>query len=356
MKIDTSKNTGENKMLTLPQSSIGPNQASSTDVEDLTSISHLVGLIPFGQNQIQSFLEPTSILLTVNSPNSLAKPKEQSDRNEIDWDYVNVRALLQVVAGERRWRASGVYTQKVESGEWPESPKCKPGHIQAIVRELNDEAAAGVMLAENIHRKDINPMEECRAYLSRMERFGWSQERVAKEAKTNPTRVRNRIRLGLLADEIQELIAKGHFDLGWAEELVPLDHNRQRMVVAWIRDQKSYKPTRGQVTAQVSILLEQQSQEAMFDLNALFAPVAVEVAQDDKRVSDMLPDLGIPGLRLRTGKIGTVIDDYIALLIEQNRPLEARVVIHLWRHLMKSNFAQVYPWDSKALPLLERLR
>lgn len=267
-----------------------------------------------------------------------------------------LKEWFQIVAGERRWRASGVYTQKVMSGEWPESSKCKPGYIQAIVRELNDEAAAGVMLAENIHRKDINPMEECRAYISRMERFGWSQERVAKEAKTNPTRVRNRIRLAQLADDIQELIAKGHFDLGWAEELVPLDHNRQRIVVAWIRDQKSYKPTRGQVTAQVSILLEQQSQEAMFDMNALFSPVAVEVAQDDKRVSDMLPDLGIPGLRIKTGKIGTIIDDYIALLIEQNRPLEARVIIHLWRHLMKSNFAQVYPWDSKVLPMLEKLK
>ena len=65
----------------------------------------------------------------------------------------------QIVAGERRWRACKLLT-------WHEIP--------AIVRDLDDEAASAIMLAENIGRKDLNPIEEANAYHRRMDQFGWS--------------------------------------------------------------------------------------------------------------------------------------------------------------------------------------
>ena len=77
------------------------------------------------------------------------------------------RDRFQIVAGERRWRACRLLG-------WPTIP--------ALVREMDDETASGVMLLENVQRAELNPIEEARAYARRMARFGWDVDRVAAAA------------------------------------------------------------------------------------------------------------------------------------------------------------------------------
>ncbi|MBE2198114.1 MAG: ParB/RepB/Spo0J family partition protein [Anaerolinea sp.] len=262
----------------------------------------------------------------------------------------------EIIAGERRFRAVSLYTEKVAAGEWEESQRCKPGFITAIIRsDSDDDLALEIMLVENLQREDLNPMEEAWAYQKRME-AGWSKARLVQVAQTSYSRVNSRLKLLALAPEIQVLVRQGHLNLGYAEEISQLSHDGQRQVIQWLNRQ-TYAPARKHVMEYVGKLKEAEDSRPLFDFSSLFSASAVEAAETEgKRVSDILPPLeNLPNLPLRKGPIGQVIDAYIAELIAAEQYSEARVLMHLWRQLMKSNYAQVKPWDSKTLPLLTQL-
>lgn len=93
------------------------------------------------------------------------------------------------MAGERRWRAHKLLGRET---------------IAALMREMNDEQASGVMLLENIQRAELNPIEETRAYRKRMEQFGWDVERTSQAANVPLERVRLRLTLLDTVPEAQE--------------------------------------------------------------------------------------------------------------------------------------------------------
>lgn len=260
----------------------------------------------------------------------------------------------QIVAGERRWRAHGIYTEKVQSGEWPESTHCKPGYIWVIMRTLADEEASGIMLIENVQREDLDPMEEARAYQTRLDEHNWSATRIAKLVKKSVETVQGRLKLLKLSPELQVMISEGDLKTVYGEEISVLDFNRQTMVVAWLREQ-SYIPSRKHLARFVGQLLAEQAQDSLFDLNALFCATAVEAAQqEDRRVSDMLPLLAhLPPLPQTRGNAGLMVDAYIAQLLRSGYHDEATVLLDFWRKMMKCNRLQLSPWDSQVLPLLE---
>ncbi|HUT15496.1 MAG TPA: ParB/RepB/Spo0J family partition protein, partial [Anaerolineae bacterium] len=97
----------------------------------------------------------------------------------------------EIVAGERRWLACKLLT-------WHEIP--------AIVRDLDDEAASAIMLAENIGRKELTPIEEANAYRRRIDQFGWSETQVAGVAGVSLDLVRRRLSLLQLVPEAQTLV------------------------------------------------------------------------------------------------------------------------------------------------------
>ena len=158
----------------------------------------------------------------------------------------------EVVAGERRLRAIS------ELLGWSEAP--------CIVREMTDEEAAAIMLAENTGRVDLNPIEEARAYQARIAAYHWSIEDVATNAGVSVQMVKNRLSLLKLADDIQHLVANGHFPIGHAQLMSSLDHNRQRIALRVYREKAlafdAFKPV-------VSKLLEEQQQESLFNLDCL---------------------------------------------------------------------------------------
>jgi ParB/RepB/Spo0J family partition protein len=246
----------------------------------------------------------------------------------------------QIVAGERRFRVcSGILG-------WSEIP--------AIVRDLGDEQAAAVMLAENVHRVDLNPLDEARAYWKRMAQFGWSVAETARQANVGEGRVANRLKLLDLAPEIQHLVANGHLGLGFAQAMGKLDRNRQRIALAWLREQPA-TPTLNIFNRVVGELYEQQAQEAMFDLAALLRPqvVAAVEGSESSRLHELLPTLpGLPDLPTRLGGIGRLIDDYVAELLACGQAQAARVLMDFWVKAMRANYAQVNAFESKALAAL----
>lgn len=112
---------------------------------------------------------------------------------------------FQIIAGERRWRAS----QKAQLHEVP-----------VVVKELEDEAAMEIALIENLQRADLNPMEEAQGYQRLMEEFGHTQEKLAKSLGKSRSHVANMVRLLSLPASVQELVSTGLLSVGHARALI----------------------------------------------------------------------------------------------------------------------------------------
>jgi len=172
-------------------------------------------------------------------------------------------SAYQIVAGERRYRAIDEILQ------WPSIP--------AIIRDLDDEQASAIMLAENVARADLDPIDEACAYQNRIDNFGWSVKDCADKAGVSAVRVRFRLKLLTLRGDLQKLIRDDNLPLGYAQILADghLDANRQMIALAHLRDNPSPTPT--WFRRIVGKLVEDQDQESLFDTDAFF--VAQEIGE-----------------------------------------------------------------------------
>ena len=247
---------------------------------------------------------------------------------------------FEIVAGERRFRAVRDILQR--------------DTIDGIVRRLNDEQADGIMLAENVQRQDLNPIEEAHAYQKRINRHGWSVAETARQAGVSQGKVKGRLDLLSLVPEIQHLVATREIPISFGERMSVLDTNRQRILIARLRDLPSL-PTQRVLGGMVSELYEQQVQDAMFDMSLLLEPQVVQAMEDSEsgRLVDILPlRQGLPDLPTQLGGLGRILDEYIALLLQGDHTEEARVLIDFWAKVMRANYCTVTPLESKTLHTL----
>ena len=111
----------------------------------------------------------------------------------------------ELIAGERRWRAA------------------KRAGLQlmpVIVREVTDTLSLQQALVENLHRDDLNPLEEAAAYQQLVEEFGLTQEEVAQRVGKSRSAVANLLRLFQLPPQVQKLVAEGKLSAGHAKVLL----------------------------------------------------------------------------------------------------------------------------------------
>ena len=119
---------------------------------------------------------------------------------------------FEIVAGERRWRASQLAGQD---------------KIPAMVRDLPDEAAIAMALIENIQREDLNPIEEAVALQRLQQEFELTQQQVADAVGKSRVTITNLLRLIALPEEIKTLLAHGDLEMGHARALLGLPADRQ---------------------------------------------------------------------------------------------------------------------------------
>jgi ParB family chromosome partitioning protein len=134
--------------------------------------------------------------------------------------------MYEIIAGERRYRAT-ILAGLTE--------------IEALVRHGTDEEASGWMLSENLFRADLNPIEEARAYQKRIDDFGWDVARLAAEARVSPSRIKQRLNLLKLREDVQHLVKSGNLALNYAGAMVGLDFNRQAIALQALLGER--KPT-----------------------------------------------------------------------------------------------------------------
>jgi ParB family transcriptional regulator, chromosome partitioning protein len=110
-----------------------------------------------------------------------------------------------IIAGERRWRAA---------------KRAGLQFIAVIVRQVNDELTLQHALVENLHRDDLNPLEEAAAYQQLVEDFDLTQEEVAHKVGKSRSAVANLLRLFQLPPQVQRLVAEGRVSAGHAKALL----------------------------------------------------------------------------------------------------------------------------------------
>jgi ParB family chromosome partitioning protein len=114
----------------------------------------------------------------------------------------------ELVMGERRWRAAQAIGRDA---------------IPAIVRDTHDDAMLRDALLENIHRSNLNPLEEAAAYQQLLEEFGATHDELAKRIGRSRPQISNTIRLLNLPPVVQRRVAAGVLSAGHARALLGLD-------------------------------------------------------------------------------------------------------------------------------------
>ncbi len=123
----------------------------------------------------------------------------------------------ELVMGERRWRAAQALGRPA---------------IPAIIRDTRDDAMLRDALLENIHRANLNPLEEAAAYQQLLEEFGATHEELARRIGRSRPQISNTIRLLNLPAPVQRRVAAGVLSAGHARALLAMEHTDQQEALA----------------------------------------------------------------------------------------------------------------------------
>lgn len=116
-----------------------------------------------------------------------------------------VEGRYELIAGERRWRAAR---------------RAGLDRVPAVVRSIDDSTALEQAVVENLHRQDLNPLEEAGAYQQLVEDFGLTQEDIARRVGRSRSAVANILRLFQLPPSVQRMVRDGQLTAGHARGLL----------------------------------------------------------------------------------------------------------------------------------------
>lgn len=119
----------------------------------------------------------------------------------------------EIIAGERRWRASQLAQLDV---------------VPCMIKEVPDEAAVAIALIENIQREDLNAMEEAQALDRLIQEFELTHQEVAEAVGKSRTTVTNILRLNNLEPDVKTLLEHGDIEMGHARALLSLEGEKQQ--------------------------------------------------------------------------------------------------------------------------------
>lgn len=120
----------------------------------------------------------------------------------------------EIIAGERRWRASQMAGLK---------------EVPTIELDLPDGKALEVALVENIQRSDLNPIDEAAGYLRLVNDFNYTHEDMARVTGKSRSHITNLLRLLSLPDRIKDLVAEHKLSMGHARALLPIEDEDMQM-------------------------------------------------------------------------------------------------------------------------------
>jgi ParB family chromosome partitioning protein len=175
-----------------------PSEIASSDAGPLTLLELPVSAISTNPNQPRKGFDEEALASLTASVRELGVLQPVLVRPMTDDKY-------ELIAGERRWRAA-------KRAGLPSLP--------AIVREVDDTTSLEQALVENLHRADLNALEEAAAYQQLIEDFHLTHDQVAARVGKSRAAVTNTLRLFQLPPAIQKLVADGQLSAGHARALL----------------------------------------------------------------------------------------------------------------------------------------
>jgi ParB family transcriptional regulator, chromosome partitioning protein len=210
-----------------PQIPVAPAAAAATTVPTSGSAAAAPAFLPPLSTSSLSGAGPQQIAIDLIDP-SPYQPRTRFREEALDELARSIQASgiiqplvvrqignrFQLIAGERRWRAS---------------QRAGLDKVSAIIRQVSDELALEMTLVENIQREDLNAIEQARAFERLMHEFKLTQESVAERTGKDRTTVANAIRLLRLEDNIQDWIEEGKLTAGHGRALLAVPEPQLRM-------------------------------------------------------------------------------------------------------------------------------
>lgn len=123
----------------------------------------------------------------------------------------------QLVAGERRWRASRIAGLK---------------EVPVVIKELSDIETMEIAIIENLQREDLNPIEEAEGLQALIDRCGFTQEEIAVSVGKSRPAIANSLRLLKLPQDVRDMTRKGEISAGHARALLAFDNEAMIYEVA----------------------------------------------------------------------------------------------------------------------------
>jgi ParB family chromosome partitioning protein len=123
----------------------------------------------------------------------------------------------QLVAGERRWRASRLAGLT---------------EVPVVIKELTDAQVAEIALVENLQREDLDPIEEALGYKELAEKFDYTQEEISNLVGASRPAIANALRLLTLPEEVITLVSKKELSAGHARALLTLEDDKAKIELA----------------------------------------------------------------------------------------------------------------------------
>ena len=224
----------------------------------------------FGADEYDDEAEQLTLPIAKVEPRS-EQPREYFDQEALEAladsirqygliQPITVRKLdsgyYQIIAGERRWRASRL-----------------AGLTEVPVRviEADDRRTAELALVENLQREDLNPIEEAKGYKLLIEEYGLTQEEAARSVGRSRTAVTNAMRLLMLAPQVMEMVEKGELSAGHARAILTVSEPSKQLAAANEIIRKNYSVRKAEQLAAKIFRESQQTKEESSEINVDYA-------------------------------------------------------------------------------------
>lgn len=230
----------------------------------------------FGADEFDDEAEQLTLPISKVEPRS-EQPREYFDQEALEAladsirqygliQPITVRKLdsgyYQIIAGERRWRASRL-----------------AGLTEVPVRviEADDRRTAELALVENLQREDLNPIEEAKGYKLLIEEYGLTQEDAARSVGRSRPAVTNAMRLLMLTPPVMEMVEKGKLSAGHARAILSVSEPSKQLAAAKEIIKKNYSVRKAE---QFAARIAREPRQAPEESGEISVDYAAEISNE----------------------------------------------------------------------------
>lgn len=230
----------------------------------------------FGADEFDDEAEQLTLPIAKVEPRS-EQPREYFDQEALEAladsirqygliQPITVRKLdsgyYQIIAGERRWRASRL-----------------AGLTEVPVRviEADDRRTAELALVENLQREDLNPIEEAKGYKLLIEEYGLTQEDAARSVGRSRPAVTNAMRLLMLTPPVMEMVEKGKLSAGHARAILSVSEPSKQLAAANEIIKKNYSVRKAE---QLAARIAREPRQAPEESGEISVDYAAEISNE----------------------------------------------------------------------------